>query len=142
MNAPIIIHDLTTGARLPVTDEDIRALGSDASAVIRRDGRDIFVRRLDYNDPMDQREIWRLAALACGFDETEAVSAVLDRDVTHNERCELVVTNIWRLRMATVNHPECPSWPRLTWLERPDPVAGSDEIEATQALIAAVWGTK
>ncbi len=80
-HAPVIALDLRTGRQRMATEQEIEAL-RDTAILLRWDayGPTVAVRRLSCEDPADQREIWRLAALALGTRDEEAINAVLRKD--------------------------------------------------------------
>ena len=120
MNTPIVSHSLITGARLPVTDTDVRALGNDP--VIHIGGTNArVVRRLDPSEPMDQREIARMAAIKLGANPSTAVEVVF-----YLEEVRSGLLHVWML--CTGN---------CEWIR----VHAPTRDQAIQALIAAVWGT-
>ena len=119
MNTPIVSHSLITGARLPITDADVRALGNDP--VIHIGGTNArIVRRLDPSEPMDQREIARMAAIKLGANPSTAAEVVF---YLEEVRCDLL--HVW---MLFGGHE---------WIR----VHAPTHDQATRALIAAVWGT-
>ena len=119
MNIPIVSHSLITGARLPITDADVRALGNDP--VIHIGGTNArVVRRLDPSEPMDQREIARMAAIKLGASLSTAAEVAF-----YLEEAREDMLHVWLL----LGNRE--------WIR----VHAPTRDQATQALIAAVWGT-
>ena len=119
--APVIALDLRTGRQRMATEQEIEAL-RDTAILLRWDayGPTVAVRRLRCDDPADQREIWRLAALAIGRTDLEALEAVM----RPAGACR------WSFR---VGHGGPVGWVKLP---------GATCAQATAALCAHVWGPK
>ena len=87
-----------------------------------------LTRRLSCTDPCDMREIWRLAALALGARDVEALNVVM--------RCDLDAWSLVLVLGRSYGQPE-----RVLW-RSPEPTWRGRQGEATAALCAHVWGPK
>lgn len=104
---------------IPILTRIILDLGPEGSDyLIEREVRWIA----DPTDPDDQRAIWRLAAMALGATEEEAMTAILICSTTEIGSLE------WTLRTGG----GLSEW----WRK----VEGADVMEASAALCERVWG--
>ena len=123
---PIGARSLLDGKRLPVEDRDRQALGDEPCLHIGGTNARI-VYRLDAADPCDQREIWRLAALALRASEEGAIRSQVgfDRLDFYTERRTNVLVR--RLKLPS------------RWIAQGE-IGERDLAGATLALCAYVWG--
>lgn len=128
--ALVEVRDLRTGRVIPTTNAHVRALGIERCVttdevisglcIIQR----TLIRRLDLDDPDDQRKIWRLAALASGASASLARHADLRLGTVTGADQE------WLLQLD--DRKIWYRWSGIDWtIER-----------ATKALALAVWGEK
>ena len=122
-HVPVVSLDLRTGRQRLATEREAAVLGKrDVYIFLAVDAPEVIVRRLSCADPSDQREIWRLAALALLDEEWGAASAIM---VEASRSC-------WSLWAAWRSDDR--DFSEL-WIE-----AASSVEEATLALCDYVWG--
>lgn len=121
-HVPVVSLDLRTGRQRLATEREAAVLGKrDVYIFLAVDAPEVIVRRLSCADPSDQREIWRLAALALLDEEWGAASAIL------------VLTDLgWSLFAA---------WDQTDGGFSELWIGAADNVEsATLALCDHVWG--
>lgn len=128
--APIVAWCAATGNTLATGDELAlfladEARGGTSVALFSLDGP-VFVRRLSYTDPCDQRAIVFFTALALGATEAEAKNAIFD---SHSQRL---------YRLAICYAKAGPAWAPRVILD----IEAKNDEGAYGALCAAIWGKK